>query len=684
MKQLKRPVLTSLFFFFALLLKAGNPVIQKQPVWVLPITVDYTATSLDDEADDGYSDLHHEKQISLAQQTVFTHNAMHVLTESGVESLSQISVDYDPSFEQLIFHSIRIIRDGQNINELQLSRIKTIQQEKELSRSIYNGTLTAILILDDLRKGDVLEYSYSIKGFNPVLKGKYAESYPVKFDVPIYGLYYRLLVPQGRNVNISNSLTGAKPTISTNASQTDYEWSIKNETPVRVEKNLPSWYDAYPMIMVSEFKSWKEINDWALELFPFSASLSPTLQKRIDEIKSMNQSVETRLLAALHFVQDEVRYTGIEMGENAHKPHAPSQVFQQRFGDCKDKAYLLCTMLRAMNIEAYPVLINTEYKKTINGWLPSPTVFDHTTACVSLNGKTYWFDATISNQRGRLEEISFPDYQSGLVVKPGTDGFTTIPSQDHGKTVSKEVFYITKMRGPVTFVVTTQFTGSYADGVRYNFRSKSVKEIQRDYKSFYTPYFKKLDADSLRYEDDSETGVFTTKEYYTIQDFWKEEAGTKTVLLEPYLINAVIKKPQEEKRTMPFALLYPARYEEEVEIHLPENWPITESSNNYKTASFAFTGDYIQLKPDVISLKYRYENLKDHIAADEVPSYLSQWDLADKGMAFQLSSDFSDKPIAASNTTDHKSDFFTISYIVLGICVVTTFLYKRKNQRKSF
>lgn len=683
MTSLRRLALTSLFFFFILLLKAGSPVIQKQPAWVSSLPVDYKATSLDDEAEDGYADLHYEKQVSLAEQAMFIHKAMHILTESGVENLSQISVEYDPAFEQLIFHSVRILRNGQSINELQLSRIKTIQQEKELSRSIYNGTLTAVLILDDLRKGDVLEYSYTVKGFNPIFKNRYAENYPTKFDFPVYGLHYRLLVPNGRSITVANSLTNVKPTIISTFGETAYEWTIKNEPPAHTEKSLPSWYDAYPMVMVSEFKSWKEVSDWAAELFPFSAPLSPALQKKIDEIKNAHQTPEARLLAALRFVQDDIRYTGIEMGENAHKPHAPSQVFQQRFGDCKDKAYLFCTLLRAMNIEAYPVLINTTYKKTINAWLPSPTVFDHTTACALLNGKTYWFDATTSYQRGKLETISFPDYQSGLVIKPGNTAFTAIPFQNPGKTTIREAFYVAGMHDPVLFVVTTQFTGSYADEVRYNFKSKSVKEIQKQYKSFYAPYFKKLDADSLRYHDEEETGVFTTTEYYTVRDFWETAGGHKSVLLEPYLINSVIKKPQDEKRTMPFALGYPARYDEEVEIHLPNDWSITESSNHFSTGAFVFNCDYRQQKKDVVLLKYRYENLKDNVAADEVHDYMSQWEAAEKGMAFRLSDDFNTSAAETGNANNVRNSGFIVSYIVLGICFVVTFLYRRTARQRN-
>ncbi|HVF96419.1 MAG TPA: DUF3857 domain-containing protein, partial [Flavisolibacter sp.] len=357
MNRLLQPFLAGVLFCFSNLAIANDkgPKAEVQPAWATAVDVDYVTTTMDDQAEDGYADLHYECQVSLAQKAVFYRKAFRILSEAGVENLSQVSINYDPSFQTLFFNSIQILRDGKRINQLALPRIKTIQQEKELNRHIYDGSLTAMLILEDLRKGDVLEYSYTLKGFNPIYQNKYTNIFTTQFSVPFYGLYYRVMVPAGRSLTIANSLTDIKPRISNTGTETGYEWSIKNTMALQVEDNLPSWYDAFPMIMVSEYKSWKEVNDWALSLYPFTVRLSDGLQKKIDEIKSSHAAADARLLAALRFVQDDLRYMGIEMGESSHKPHDPSLVFAQRFGDCKDKAYLLCTMLRSMGIEANPV-----------------------------------------------------------------------------------------------------------------------------------------------------------------------------------------------------------------------------------------------------------------------------------------------------------------------------------------
>ena len=54
------------------------------------------------------------------------------------------------------------------------------------------------------------------------------------------------------------------------------------------------------------------------------------------------------------FVQRDVRYVGIELGIGGYQPHPAAEVFAHRYGDCKDKATLLRSMLREIGVDSYP------------------------------------------------------------------------------------------------------------------------------------------------------------------------------------------------------------------------------------------------------------------------------------------------------------------------------------------
>ena len=349
-----------------------------------------------------------EKQISLGLQSTYYKKSIRILSEAGVQNRSEINVSFDPSYNQLIFHTIRIIRDNSIINKLQPSKIKLIQQESELKKYLYNGTMSAVLFLEDVRKGDIIEYSYSIKGFNPVFSNKFSDELQAAFSIPLYNLFYKIIVPSNRSIRIKNTISKINYSENESAGSKSYEWNLNNIPAIHMQDETPTWYDPYNSILVSEFQNWKEVSDWAVKLFPVAARIPPSLQKKIDEINLKYQNPQQKITAALRFVQDDIRYMGIEMGKNSHQPNSPEKVFNQRFGDCKDKSYLLCTMLRAMNIQAEPVLINTEYKKKLFECLPAPTNFDHVTVRANLQGKWYWFDPTISFQRGKHRGYFIP------------------------------------------------------------------------------------------------------------------------------------------------------------------------------------------------------------------------------------------------------------------------------------
>ncbi len=57
---------------------------------------------------------------------------------------------------------------------MKAGKFKVLQNEKDLSKFIYSGTYDAFLLLEDVRKGDRIEYAYTIKGDNPIFGRKYA------------------------------------------------------------------------------------------------------------------------------------------------------------------------------------------------------------------------------------------------------------------------------------------------------------------------------------------------------------------------------------------------------------------------------------------------------------------------------------------------------------------------------
>ena len=236
----------------------------------------------------------------------------------------------------------------------------------------------------------------------------------------------------------------------------------------------------------SEDSSWQQVNDWATRLFPTPQKLDPELQQKIADWQQSLKQPEDRLDAALKFVQNDIRYLGIEVGPNSHQPTDPSVVFTRRFGDCKDKAYLFCSILGAMDIKANEALVQTDYGATIAGWLPTPLAFNHVVARVEIGDRIFWLDPTESEQGGAITNRFFPDYGRCLLVGSGAKDLTAIPQQTTGwpKTIEHEKFVVHDEKEPAEMTVETVTYGLAADRIRESFADNGRPEVEKSYLNY--------------------------------------------------------------------------------------------------------------------------------------------------------------------------------------------------------
>jgi len=256
------------------------------------------------------------------------------------------------------------------------------------------------------------------------------------------------------------------------------------------------------------------------------------------------------------------------------------------------------------------------------------------------------------------------------VISDTTTALTTIPLQNKGLVNVQEDFNIPDMSGNARLIVKTEYTGSYADDMREQFNSNSKSEMKKTFRNYYSHYYEKIETDSLSYTDNDTTGKFITREYYSIQNFWQLEKGVNKTYFFPYVINGVLKKPKDVKRTMPFAIDYPARYQEEITINVPEEWSSHESKEDISCSAFKmrvqFASFYKKFK-----LKYEYESLKDHVLPNEADAFFTSFKKADDNLEYSLSK-ATDKAIVDS-MAENKSKGGGVNMALLIITVVVLF-----------
>lgn len=661
---------------------AKQPLLKETPNWVkTPPIVSNKVNERD--VTDGYYYLLINQQLHVATQANFQHLILKTINDIGVQNASEIEINYEPSYQTLHIHFIKVIRDGKTINKLNLADIKTLQRETDLDSKIYDGRYTAYINLKDVRKNDIIEYAYTIIGRNPVYENKFFYDLSTEYSFPVSQIHYRVVCPRERSLQIKQHTTNYACKKITERGNTIYEWNLSCEKVKETEEQTPKWFNPYGYIELSEYTNWSEVVNWALPLYKTNTPLSSELKKKIAEINT--GSSESKILATMHFVQDEIRYMGFEMGVNSHKPNDPNKVFAQRFGDCKDKSLLMCRMLQEMNIEAYPNLINTNSTRALENWLPSPACFNHVTVCVYNENKQYWIDPTDSYQSGTLNSIQYPAYEKTLIVKSGEQLLTDVPLQNKHKITVHETFVVKDTASPIILRIISTYEGTQADSYRYLFSSQGLGDIEKDYTNYYKSIYGDVSLESkITTADDTEQNIFKVYEEYLIKNLWKDKDGAKQIEVGPYLLFNAISSEDIKKRKMPYALSFPFDYTQIIEVKFPHAIPITEETKTITDPHFKYTYDFKNEGGNSIALLYyHFETLKNTVQPEDSYGYFTKIDDFKQTNAYYFN--WNPNPDESFEAIESNMNWVLLFLAIvgsIGFLFLCLFLYKKDVEPK--
>lgn len=599
---------------------------DRPPPWVKP----YITNRLADPPPPGSTaDIHYllsDRQTHAEKETRFYHYAYRLLTEAGVQDNSQLSIPFDPKYETVTLHSLSITRQGRVLNKLDSQEIKILQRESGAERQIYDGRLTAMIVLEDVRVGDVVEYAYSVTGANPVFEGRFFHFESTRWAAPVHQLRVRVLWATDRPIQYRNHGSPVDPRHLRQGNIDIAELEEDDLPAVLSEGDLPEDYFSHPWMEFSDFPDWQSVARWAASQFPENETLPAEARAEVERLRGL-KTREERVLGALRWVQDSIRYVGMFQGIHSHRPFPLESVLSRRFGDCKDKSNLLATMLRALDVPCRIGLVSTRNRSAIREWLPSPDCFDHAVVGIDMDGGFRWLDATASYQRGSLLNLHFPDYGWVLPVDPGTTDLVRVtPSGlDLSEVKTSETFTLADYKGTARLSVVTQYRGSQADSQRAYFASRSRDEIERAYLNHYARDYPKIKVlETLKTEDDETENVFSTTESYQLEEIWKPAESAPGLLkfeLSASIVSGELFLPSTRVRTMPFYLPHPRLCTQHIEVRFPSALGLNNATEHITNPAFNFSVTEVAT-PTVAKVTYRYQSRKNRVGVEESERYM--------------------------------------------------------------
>lgn len=207
------------------------------------------------------------------------------------------------------------------------------------------------------------------------------------------------------------------------------------------------------------------LSAWLAEQYTAQATVTPELESTVREVlKGVPDEPEAKSRALYEFACRSIQYCAIEIGYGGWIPHAASAVQKGRYGDCKDKATYLHTLLKIAGISSAPTLIYA------HGGTPKPFVlpslgpnFNHAILAVDLpQGRTVYADPT--HRAVPFGQLPPSDQEAPVLeLRPAGAPLKVTPRSEATTNVERQVVTLNlDARGDGEGTVTLETTGASA------------------------------------------------------------------------------------------------------------------------------------------------------------------------------------------------------------------------------
>jgi tetratricopeptide (TPR) repeat protein len=512
----------------------------------------------------------------------FEQSVVRIENDDGVEAYDHHSVYYAVGEQKATIKRATVVKKDGRTEEARIDNMSSGEPSGQEfatygARSVDLPTLEVgdIVILehriDDLRQsffGDYFGDTHYFQGLEPIERSRYTLVAPAKR--PLHFNPRKLdIEPQKR--------------VSDDGATVTWSWEKRKVPRIEREPNMPPVQELAACVQVSTFQDWNAFAKWYWNLVHKQFEVSPEMRAKIAELTAKASTREEKIRAIYNFVVTDVRYNDKwEFGVHGFKPYNASSIFDRRFGDCKDKATLIITMLSAVDIPAFPVLIDAQTERGEEDYtLP---LMDHFNHCIAYapgpgpDGKEGWFlDGTA--QHHEAHNLPTMDYGATvLIVRPERGELKTVkwpdPLKENGLKEAHRVEI--KPDGGAAIETTLEPNGYYSVILREHLQNPGKRREQLE--QLYGAHFA-----GATVTDESFTDLRNLDEPVKVRfkmevpKFVKQAAGglaleeVPSVLFERLYTEKMGDLATKSERKHDVVLSVPSGVEETIEYTLPED-----------------------------------------------------------------------------------------------------------------
>ena len=545
-------------------------------------------------------------------------------TVQAVHEAAQWWLDFDPAVQSVVIHSIAVRRGGQMIEQAEMARLRFLQREENLDRFVVDGRVTVVLLIEDVRIGDILDVSFTVQTTPRLM----AENFWLFCAIPVQShlreFHLSVRYPDKRAIRWKHSDDEYAPTFRKIDDESEWHWKLENLRPRDIESGVPAWHFVNPWFQASDCGSGAEVAAGVSAAWRENFE-EPEFVAKANEIAATASTPAERANLALIFVQDEIRYLSLNSGVGAQIPASPGVVLRRRFGDCKDKSFLATHLLRRLGISARAVLVNSALRQTVDRLLPMPDAFDHAVVEYEVSGKRRWVDVTVPMQGGNALSRALTDFHTGLPVGlevPDLERIAAVASLGDLYEL-RETFMIDTAGRPSALKVMVKAAGAEADTLRREFALEGEEAVARKREQFYRQFFPDIRRmGSLEWRDERGRNEFVVADMFEMHSATMPGRDPQSCVFEyrAHLIQSILGFSDTGTRKQPFAVRYPCQVHHWIEVESPALEGAPAHTTTGRDPAFRFACDFNRHYGRIVA-HYSLRTLGDGVKAERFDQF---------------------------------------------------------------
>lgn len=487
--------------------------------------------------------------------------------------------------------------------------------------------------------GGVIAYEYTEQ--IPMYSGN--EPWRFQHSIPTMQSFFEVDLPPGwQHRALWRKYTSVEPT---EIAPNHFQWKLANIPGIDLdsvplapaEEALAGRMEVYfsPTPLPQDPQLWARIGAWYTQLAAPQSEGTADIANASLALIGTNTDFTDRIQKVAGFIQQQIRYVGIEIGVGGYIPHTAAEIYRNRYGDCKDKVTLLISMLKAVGVRATWVMVDTD-RGVVDPAVPS-LIGDHMIAAIEIppGYQNQTLKAVVTAKTGKHYLLFdptnpyvpiglLPTYLQGgtglLLAGPDSEAIALPVLSPDNDTVDRTGSFTLGTDGSLTGDITVKRLGASSDDLRRGLFLSGERDKQQSLENSLRSDFSSFQVSDEQIKNLDNLHEQLILQYHINVSSYAKNAGA-LLLVRPRVVGSDALHTADGPRLYPVELSTTGKWRDTFNIKIPAGYTVDDLPDPVNVDTpFASYSSAVTAKDGVLSYSREYTVKKVALDADQYPA----------------------------------------------------------------